>query len=42
MDKQQALINATQKFVYAYHQSDNTGHDAHHVRRVYENACQLL
>lgn len=43
MNKQQhTLINATQKFVYAYHQSDNTGHDTHHVRRVYENACQLL
>ena len=41
-EQQQAFIKETQKFAYTYHQSDNTGHDTHHVRRVYENACQLL
>lgn len=41
-EEQKRLIQLTTNFAYTYHQSDNTGHDAHHVRRVYGNACQLL
>lgn len=36
------MLESIYKFARDYHENDNSGHDAEHIRRVYENVCLLL
>lgn len=40
MDKEK-IINSVKKYVEDFHTGDSTGHDFHHVMRVYRNALHI-